>query len=102
MNKLFFLLSLIAASVFGQNEIPWREDVLLQLSDFQSPATQIGGVNTYSLQTVPGFDFSFYMSNFEFMFTKNFNDKVNNSFRRDAAALVAPDANTAAYAIGFA
>lgn len=103
MKRLFVLLSLVAAQVcLGQNEIPWREDVVLQLSDFRSPATQIGNVNTYTLQTVPGFDFSFYMSSFEFMLTKNFNDKVANSFRRDAAALVAPNESTAAHMIGFA
>lgn len=102
-NRFFVLLSVFSAS-FGmaQNEISWREDVVLQLSDFQSPATQIGNVSTYSLQTASGFGFSFYMSNFEFMFTKNFNNKVSNNFSRSAAALVAPDEVTAVYMVGFA
>lgn len=47
-------------------------------------------------------DFSFYMSNAEFMFTKNFNSKVNCTFKRDAALLVAPDSLTAMDLLSFA
>ena len=31
------------------------------------------------------------MSNFEFMFTKNFNSKITCTFQKDAATLIAPD-----------
>ena len=75
----------------AQNEIEWDGKYQLKLADFQSPATQIGQGNIYSIQAASSFDFAFYMNNFEFMVTKNFNSKVNCSFKRDAAALVAPD-----------
>ena len=90
---MIFILTLylLAATVNAQKTIDWDGIYQLQLSDFQSPATQIGTGNIYSLYTGARMDFSFYMSNAEFMFTKNFNSKVNCGFYRDAAALVAPD-----------
>lgn len=42
------------------------------------------------------------MSNAEFMFTKNFNSKVNCSFNRSAAAIVAQDSTTAIDLLHFA
>lgn len=86
----------------GQNAIEWDGKYQLQLSDFQSSTTQIGGTNVYSLHTASGIDFSFYMSNAEFIFTKNFNSKVNCSFNRNAASLVAPDSLTATALLAFA
>ena len=88
---IFFIIILLSSSVQGQNTIEWDGKYQLQLSDFQSLATQIGEVNIYSLQTASSFDFSFYMNSIEFMSTKNFNSKVNCSFTKDAASLVAPD-----------
>jgi hypothetical protein len=103
MKKLYTTICLsIATATFSQNEINWDGQYQLQLSDFQSPATQIGNVNVYSLHTGSGIDFSFYMSNVEFMFTKNFNSKVNNAFKRDVASLVSPDETTANSIISFA
>jgi len=67
----------------------------LQLSDFQSPATQIDHVDIYSINSNCGFTFAFQMSNAEFMFNMNFNSKVKCSFNKDASALVAPDSSTA-------
>ena len=46
-------------------------------------------------------DFSFYMSSGEFMFTKNFNSKVNCTFKRDAASLIAPDSLVALDLLNF-
>ncbi len=92
MRQIFIIAILILASTAkGQNKIEWDVNYELQFSDFQSPTTQIGGTNIYSLHTASSMDFSFYMSNAEFMFTKNFNSKVNCSFNRSAASLVAPD-----------
>jgi hypothetical protein len=103
MRKVFTILFVIFTPiVFSQNDIAWDGKYQLQLSDFQSPSTQIGNVNIYSLHTSSGVDFSFYMSNFEFMFTKNFNSKVNNTFKRDAASLVAPDEIIAKDILGYA
>jgi hypothetical protein len=103
MRRLFTLA--FWAFVFiakGQNTIEWDGIYQLRLSDFQSPATQIGGVTIYSLHSAASFDFSFAMTSGEFMFTKNFNPKVNCTFRRDAASLVAPDSTFANDLLGFA
>jgi hypothetical protein len=100
-----FITLVFCAFVFftkGQNTIEWDGIYQLRLSDFQSPATQIGGVTIYSLHSAASFDFAFAMSNGEFMFTKNFNPKVNCTFRRDAASLVAPDSIFANDLLGFA
>lgn len=96
MKHTFILLFLLATNILkGQSLIEWSKDYQLQLSDFQSTATQIGGGNTFSLHTASSLNFSFSMSNAEFMFTKNFNSKVNCSFNRMAATIVAPDSAVA-------
>lgn len=103
MKHAFILTILILSkSINGQNAIDWDGSYQLQLSDFQSSATQIGGTTMYSLHSASSLDFSFYMSNAEFMFTKNFNSKVNCSFNRSAASLVAPDTLIANDLLGFA
>ena len=88
---LAFTITLSAA----QTPIDWDGYYKLQLSDFLSPATQIGNTNIYSLHSGSSFDFLFYMSSGEFMFTKNFNSRGNCSFKPHAASLVAPDTATA-------
>lgn len=103
MKYLFTILFLLITTVtFSQDNIDWDGKYQLQLSDFRSPATQIGSINIYSLHTAPGIDFSFYMSNVAFMFTKNFNSKVNNIFKRNIASLVAPDNRIANDLVGYA
>jgi hypothetical protein len=104
MVRLSFLIAIIALTsiVKGQNTIEWDGDYQLQLSDFQSTTTQVGQGSFYSLHTASEMGFAFYMSNAEFMFTKNFNSKVNCTFQRDAASLVAPDSLTAMGLVNFA
>ncbi len=103
MKRLFLGVFLLVASfVKGQENIDWDGVYQLQLSDFQSPATQVGGTDIYSLHTTAGVDFSFYMTNAEFMFTKNFNSRVGCSFKRNSAALVAPDSIIALDLLAFA
>jgi hypothetical protein len=103
MKLLFTILfSVFTTFIFSQNTIDWSSQYQLQLSDFKSPATQIGSVNIYSLFSGASLDFSFYMTNAEFMFTKNFNLKVNCSFNRDGASLVAPDSLFAFEFLNFA
>jgi hypothetical protein len=99
---IFFILILYTLPSKSQNEINWDGIYKLQLSDFQSPATQIGSTNVYSLNSLCGFTFSFYMSNAEFIFTKNFNSKVSCTFSRTLAALVAPDSAMAYEVLNFA
>lgn len=99
---VFFLFFQVVISN-AQNAIEWDGTYELQLSDFQSNATQIGSeVTVTSINTASSLDFAFMMSNVEFMFTKNFNSKVNCSFQRDAAYLIAPDALTANKLLDFA
>lgn len=98
------VLSLVLqySCLHAQSEIPWDGKYQLQFWDFQSPATEIGNGNSYSLHGGAGFDFAFHMSNGEFMFTKNFNAKVNCRFGRSLAALVAPDSARAMDILLFA
>ncbi|HOZ82927.1 MAG: hypothetical protein JNK36_10960 [Bacteroidia bacterium] len=103
MRQVFTVLFLAFTGILhGQNKIEWDGKYQLQLSDFQSPASQIGEIDSYSLLTGSGMEFSFYMNNAEFMFTKNFNSKVNCSFNRNAASLVAPDSLIALDLLSFA
>jgi hypothetical protein len=99
---LALILSILVFNVHAENNIKWERDFQLQLSDFKSPATQIGRGTLYSVQPAATFSFSFYMSAGEFMFTKNFNEKVDCSFQQDAAMLIAPDSATAADLLEFA
>lgn len=46
-------------------------------------------------------DFSFQMSSYEFMFTKNFNSKVKTSFNKKAAIITAPDSIAAYQLVNF-
>ena len=101
-NKFLILTFLLVSSIYSQNEIAWDGKYQLQQSDFQSPSTQIGNTNIYNLSISSGFEFSFSMSNVQFMFTKNFNSKVTNAFKPKSAALVASDVETAKYLIDFA
>jgi hypothetical protein len=93
--SIFYTLS-------AQGIIEWQPDYKLQLSDFKSQATQIGNGNTFNLSTPATVNFSFSMSTYEFMFTKNFNSKVNCTFNRDAATLVAPNDSIAQRLIRYA
>jgi len=96
---IFLTIGLLAQ---GQNAIEWDREYQLQLSDFQSPATQIGQGNIYFISVSSSFDFAFQMNSFEFMVTKNFNSKVDCSFKRDAAVIVAPDTLMALDLLAFA
>src|SRR4051794_32665171 len=86
----------------AQSRVDWDGMYELQLSDFQSQATEIEKGNMLSLQTGSNIEFAFAMSNAEYMFTKNFNSKVNCSFNRDASSLVASDSASALDMLNFA
>jgi hypothetical protein len=86
----------------AQNIIDWDGVYELQISDFQSQVSQIGDGNSYSFLAATSFDFAFHMTNGEFMFTKNFNSKVDCSFKRDLSVLVAPDSAKAKDIVAFA
>ena len=98
-SLVFCCLALISTS---QNIIGWDGNYKLQLSDFQSPATQIGQTSLYSIYNGAIIDFAYAMSSGEFMFTKNFNSKVNCCFHREMAYIIAPDSTTAMDLLSFA
>lgn len=103
MKKFIILWFLFFTTIgFSQNSIEWDGIYKRKLSDFQSAATQIGDVSMYSLHAATTIDFAFHMNNAEFMFTKNFNSKVNCMFRRDAAVIVATDSIMALQILNFA
>lgn len=103
MKKTVFLLLLFSTTIAcAQNTIDWTRDYTLQIADFQSPATQIGGTNVIGLYAAAGIEFSFQMSNWEFLFTKNFNAKVSCTFDRAASSIVAPDSTRAASLLRYA
>jgi hypothetical protein len=101
IKNLLFLLLLVSTTAVSQNSIDWNGEYPIELSDFQSPATQIGGTNLYSIHSSCGIEFAFTMSSVEFLFTKNFNSKVNNVFKRNSSSLVAPDSEIAACLVKF-
>ena len=100
--RLVAILLFLTNSLLAQNTIDWDGIYKLQLSDFQSPATEIGDVNIYSLNAMAIIDFAFHMTSGEFMFTKNFNSKVNCYFKKDASVIVANDTTTALQLLDFA
>jgi hypothetical protein len=102
-KAILFFLMIQALAINAQNSIEWDGIYQLQLSDFQSEATQIGSeLSITSIHAASSLDFAFMMNNVEFMFTKNFNSKVNCSFQRDSGSLIAPDSITANKLLDFA
>lgn len=81
----------------------WSPGVQLTLTDFQSPETEISkDMDGYSLFSGANIDFSFQMSNIEFIMTKNFNSKVRALFHRDQASIIAPDSLSALQMVAVA
>lgn len=102
--KQIFILILLSLTIPSQAQmIHWDGQYKLKISDFKSPATQIGGdVTMLSVYTAAAMDFTFHMTNAEFMFTKNFNSKVSCAFDPLAASMVAPDSASAYDLLAFA
>lgn len=96
MKTLFLSIFILSCSLgISQEEIHWNGKYQLRLSDFKSHTTQIGKTQISSIYIQPGIDFSYNMTNVEFMFTKNFNSKVKNIFKCSMASIVAPDSTSA-------
>ncbi|WP_339629014.1 hypothetical protein [uncultured Maribacter sp.] len=98
MKKYTLLLCFLCATVFlfGQEPMEWNPDYELQLSDYQSPESEIDpSLTSYSIYSGSKIDFSFNMNSVSFMFTKNFNSKVRAIFQKNLAVLIAPDSVTA-------
>jgi hypothetical protein len=102
-SSLLLILFLFFSSLaIGQSILEWSPGVQLTLQDFQSPQTEISKeLSSYSIFTGTNMDFSFHMSTYEFMFTKNFNSEVKNTFNRSAAVVTAPDSAMALQMVQF-
>lgn len=88
---------------FGQQNIEWSPDVVLEFSDFKSKRSKIdASVDNYLIQSGSKIDFLVSMSNAEFMLTKNFNSKVKSVFTQNASLIVAPNEEIAAKLVNFA
>ncbi len=104
VKNIFLVLTIAFSTSFAiaQEPIVWNPDYELQLSDYQSPESEINAALTsYSIYSGSKIDFSFNMNSVSFMFTKNFNDKVKAIFQRNLAVLVAPDSLTANQLLQF-
>lgn len=96
MKKILFIICILFfVNSYSQNEINWDGKYQLQLSDFQSSSTKIGNVNVNNFMMFIGVEFNFAMSNIEFMFTKNFNSKINNVFKRESSSIITVDNESA-------
>lgn len=103
VKKILFSIALLAAVAANAQSVIQRDGKYqLQFSDFQSKATQLTGGRVSSLNSGDKIEFAYQMTNYEFMFTKNFNSKVGCTFNREAAVLVAPDEETANQLLNFA
>ncbi len=88
--------------LFGQEPMEWNPDYELQLSDYQSPESEIdSSLTSYSIYSGSKIDFSFNMNSVSFMFTKNFNNKIKAVFQKNLAVLIAPDSLTANQLVRF-
>ncbi|WP_192350321.1 hypothetical protein [Algoriphagus sp. Y33] len=95
-------LFLVSFSAFCQEEIPWKEDYVLELNNFKSNQSKIDpSKNSVFIQSGATIDFSFSMSSYEFMFTKNFNSKVKTIFKQNLAVISAPDSLSANYLLAY-
>ena len=104
LKKFIFTLFIAFSSslVIAQEPMEWTPDYELQLSDYQSPESEINAALTsYSIYSGAKIDFSFNMNSVSFMFTKNFNSKVKAIFQKNLAVLVAPDSLTANQLLQF-
>lgn len=92
---VFCSVLMITFMANGQNTIEWSPGYKLSIEDFKSPASEIGETTVITLQPGTQVEFSFYMTNAEFMMTKNWNSKVKATFNKTAAYIVAPNDSTA-------
>lgn len=91
--RLVLFVFILTQCLFSQkNTIDWAPTYNFKIQDFQGAKTVIDpDVGKVSVQSGVLLDFAFQMSNFEFMLTKNFNNKVSCTFQRDAAVITASD-----------
>lgn len=84
-TPLFLIFSLLTHLTFAQDIIEWSPTYQLAKSDFQLKAPNSGNSQRY--YAACQMDFSYQMSGYEFMFTKNFNRFARAIFNRKASWL---------------
>lgn len=102
MKRAYLLIALLAQSLclFGQDILEWNPEYKLQLSDFKSGANQTGA-NIISINAACRIDFAYQMSNYEFMFTKNFNSKIAATFTPSVSYYISPDKESLVALLSF-
>lgn len=78
-----------------------RPDYKLTKSDFMGTKGDVSG-DVFTVHAASTINFSYQMSNYEFMLTKNFNSKVSTTFNRTASFIIAADSTTENKLINFA
>ncbi|MCH7401492.1 hypothetical protein ACFOUP_13670 [Belliella kenyensis] len=102
MKFSYLLVLLLHFSIItnAQNEFDWDASRALSLQDFQSKRSSVEGDKVFIHPTINlGFDIK--MSNYEFMFTKNFNDKVTCKFNPKSSILISENEQQAKALIKF-
>lgn len=99
LSCLFFLS--VFSPVSGQNIFDWSPDYKLTKSDFMGTKGDVSS-DVFTVHAASTINFSYQMSNYEFMLTKNFNSKVSTTFNRTASFIIAPDSTTENKLINFA
>jgi hypothetical protein len=96
-HKLLLIILALCCSLKGQErKMEWDSNSQIQFVDFKSSQINIDeSVTSVFLNSGVMIDLAIQMSNFEFMFTKNFNSKLTCSFDKELAKLIAPDSVTA-------
>ena len=105
MKKAIIVLALFLtfhSASHAQQIIDWSPEYNLTFEDFLSKQTKIGFGDTHQINSTSSMSFSFNMSNYEWMFTKNFNSKVSNTFNKNAAVLISPNLEIANSLLDFA
>lgn len=91
-----------SAAAHAQQKLPWSPTMQLTLADFRASSTRITPDQTsYFLSHGANVEFSFFMSAYEYMATKNFNSKVLAYFAPELASVAAPDTATAERLVAF-
>lgn len=102
--KHFFtlVLCLVFHLLFAQDQVEWSPDYEVQFSDYQSPSSEINEeLSIYTISTSANIEFLFSMSYYEFMFTKNFNEKVSTLLYRPSSYITAPSEELANQLVTF-
>lgn len=101
--RMAILILFISNFLMAQDFIPWKVDSKISLNDFAMGNAIIdSSLSTYSYSSGCQIEFAYQMSNYEYMFTKNFNDKIACNFYTNSAIINAVDSAMAKDMINFA